>query len=380
MRLSKTRKLAGGATVGLILGGLLGLSGLAGCAANEEQPAGGGTGNSAGSAGAGLTGELNGAGASSQSAAQEAWRGGFAAIEAGVNVNYDPVGSGDGRTQFTAGGLGFVGTDAPFKADEAKGGHGSCAADSPLVEVPVYISPIAVAFNLDGVTELNLAPNVIAHIFTGGITNWNDPAIKADNPDVDLPDLPISPVHRSDKSGTTGNFTDYLTATAPEAWTAGETEEWPESGGEGAEKTQGMVQALTAGKGSIGYVDAGQAQDLSWASIKVGDQWVKPSAEGAAKAVAESELESGRGEGDVVYSLNRTTEAAGAYPLILVSYLAACEKYSDPKTAELVSAYLKYVVSEEGQKAAAENAGSAPLTSEADLTAKVNAAVARIGS
>ncbi|MDR2378208.1 MAG: phosphate ABC transporter substrate-binding protein PstS [Bifidobacteriaceae bacterium] len=353
---------------------------LAGCAANEEQPSGEITPNSSGPAQAQLQGELNGAGASSQSAAQEAWRAGFVALQNGVTVNYDPVGSGDGRKQFTAGGIGFVGTDAPFSVEDAGGGHGSCAADSSLVEVPVYISPIAVAFNLEGIDSLNLAPNVIADIFTGKIANWNDAAIAADNPGVELPDLKISPVHRSDVSGTTGNFTDYLAATAPEAWTAGETEEWPQAGGEGAEKTQGMVQALTAGKGSIGYVDAGQARDLGWAAIKVGDEWAKPTAEGAAKAVAVSSLESGRGEGDVVYELNRATDAAGAYPLILVSYLAACEKYEDANTAELVSAYLKYVTSDEGQQAAAANAGSAPLTADAELSAKVSAAVERIGS
>ncbi|MDR1188815.1 MAG: phosphate ABC transporter substrate-binding protein PstS [Bifidobacteriaceae bacterium] len=377
MRLGKMKTVAVAATAA---GAVVAL--LAGCAANEDANANPNTGasNDAGTTGEQLSGELNGAGASSQSAAQEAWKGGFVALQSQVTVNYDPVGSGDGRSQFTAGGLGFVGTDAPFKADEAKGGQASCAADSPLVEVPVYISPIVVAFNLEGVQSLNLAPKVIAGIFTGKITNWNDPAIAADNPGVTLPDLKISPVHRSDKSGTTGNFTDYLAATASDTWTAGETEEWPEAGGEGAEKTQGMVAALTAGKGAIGYVDAGQAGALSWASIKVGTDWVKASADGAAKAVAESTLEAGRGEGDVVYELNRTTEAAGAYPLILVSYLAACEKYQDAETAKLVSAYFKYVTSDEGQQAAAANAGSAPLTAEEGLSAKVSAAVERIGS
>ncbi|MDR3107404.1 MAG: phosphate ABC transporter substrate-binding protein PstS [Bifidobacteriaceae bacterium] len=375
MKLGKTNRAAATAAATVAITAVL-----AGCAANEGQPSGGGSNSDRGTVDEQLKGELNGAGASSQSAAQEAWKAGFIALQSGVTVNYDPVGSGDGRKQFSAGGLGFVGTDAPFSADEAKGGQGSCAAGSPIVEVPVYISPIAVAFNLEGIDSLNLAPKVIAEIFTGKITNWNDPAIAADNPGVTLPDLKISPVHRSDKSGTTGNFTDYLAATAPEAWTAGETEEWPEAGGEGAEKTQGMVEALSAGKGAIGYVDAGQAQNLSKASIKVGQEWARPTAEGAAKAVAESKLEEGRGEGDVVYELNRTAEAAGAYPLLLVSYLAACEKYEKADQAKLVAAYFKYVTSADGQRAAAANSGSAPLTAEADLSAKVGAAVERIGS
>ncbi|MDR0627041.1 MAG: phosphate ABC transporter substrate-binding protein PstS [Bifidobacteriaceae bacterium] len=376
MRLGKIKQVALWATAGLVV------AALAGCAANEAaEGAAGASKSSDGTNDEQLSGQLNGAGASSQSAAQEAWKAGFISLQSDVTVNYDPVGSGTGREQFTAGGLGFVGTDAPFSADEASGGgQASCAADSPLVEVPVYISPIVVAFNLDGIDELKLAPAVIADIFTGKITNWNDPAIAADNSGVELPDLKISPVHRSDKSGTTGNFTDYLAATAPDNWTAGETEEWPAEGGEGAEKTQGMVEALTAGNGAIGYVDAGQAASLSWASIKVGTEWVAASAEGAAKAVAESSLEEGRGEGDVVYELNRTTDAAGAYPLILVSYLAACEKYEDAETGKLVAAYFKYVTSDDGQQAAAANAGSAPLTAEEGLSAKVSAAVARIGA
>ncbi|MDR2381212.1 MAG: phosphate ABC transporter substrate-binding protein PstS [Bifidobacteriaceae bacterium] len=360
----------------------IGLAALGGCAANEgetnesDQPATGATSNNE----VKLTGELNGAGASSQSAAQEAWKAGFVGLQSDVTVNYDPVGSGSGREQFVAGGIGFVGTDAPFSVEEASGTIGSCAAGSGIIEIPVYISPIVVAFNLEGIDTLNLAAATIADIFTGQITNWNDPAIKADNPDVTLPDLKISPVHRSDKSGTTGNFTDYLAANAPAAWTAGESEEWPLEGGEGAEKTQGMVEALIAGNGTVGYVDAGQAQALSWASIKVGSEWVEPSAGGAAKAVAESTLEEGRGDGDVVYVLNRTTEVAGAYPLLLVSYLAACQKYDDANQAALVVAYLEYVTSEAGQQAAAQNAGSAPITAEAGLIAKVSAAVELIGS
>jgi phosphate transport system substrate-binding protein len=375
-------KRTGKKTVAVVAAAGLGLAALAGCAANETPAGPDQTASQSGSSPEAprLTGELNGAGASSQSAAQEAWKAAFVGLQPDVTVNYDPVGSGSGREQFTAGGLGFVGTDAPFGVEEAAGPLGSCAADSGLVEVPVYISPIVVAFNLEGVEALNLAPATIADIFTGKVANWNAPAIAADNPGVTLPDLKISPVHRSDKSGTTGNFTDYLAATAPEAWAFGETEEWPVEGGEGAEKTQGMVEALTAGNGSVGYVDAGQAQSLSRASIKVGAQWVAASPEGAAKAVAESTLEAGRSEADVVYELNRTAEAAGAYPLILVSYLAACEKYADAATGELAAAYFAYVTSEAGQAAAAANAGSAPITSEAGLSQKVSAAVARIGS
>jgi phosphate transport system substrate-binding protein len=371
MKLRTGRKAAALAVTLAMAGG-----GLAACAANEQDN----NNTSSGPAGARLEGTINGGGASSQSAAQEAWRGGFVTLQPDVTVNYDPVGSGAGREQFAEGGLSFVGSDAPFSAEEAAGGLGACSDGSDLVEVPVYISPIVVGFNLEGVDQLNLAPATIADIFLGKIAKWNDAAIKADNPDAALPDLAITPVHRSDKSGTTGNFTEYLEAVAPKAWPHEASEEWPVSGGEAAEKTQGVVATVAATPGAVGYIDAGQAGDLGWASIKVGGVWVKPSADGAAKAVSESTLETGRAASDVVYELNRTTEAEGAYPLLLVSYLVACQKYDDPKTAELVAAYASYVTSEDGQSAAAKNSGSAPLTSQESLSQKVSAAVGAIGS
>ncbi|MDR1441024.1 MAG: phosphate ABC transporter substrate-binding protein PstS [Bifidobacteriaceae bacterium] len=352
------------------------LAALAGCAANEETP---GDGKGSGSPAAKLSGTIDGAGASSQSAAQEAWRGGFAKLQSDVVINYDPTGSGTGREQFTEGGVAFVGTDAPFSLDDVAAGFGSCADGSGLVEVPVYISPIVVAFNLDGITELNLAPKTIADIFLGKIAKWNDPAITADNPGVNLPDTNVAAVHRADKSGTTENFTDWLAANAKDAWPHEPAEEWPVSGGEAAEKTQGVVATVTSTPGAVGYVDAGQASGLGWAAIKVGGAWVSASPEGAAKAVGESSLQEGRADTDVVYDLNRTTEAAGAYPLILVSYLGACEKYKDAEQGKLVAGYFQYVTSEDGQAAAAANAGSAPLTSEEGLSAKVSSAVASIG-
>ena len=125
-------------------------------------------------------------------------------------MNYDPVGSGTGRENFISGAFAFAGSDSALSTDEGEldAANERCGGD--VVEVPAYISPIAVIFNLPGVDELNLKPETIAMIFDGKITKWNDEAIAADNPDADLPDTAITPVHRSDDSGTTGNFTDYL--------------------------------------------------------------------------------------------------------------------------------------------------------------------------
>ena len=193
------------------------------------------------------------------------------------------------------------------------------------------------------------------------IKTWDDAAIKADNPDAKLPSTTIAPVHRSDESGTTKNFTDYLEKAGDGAWKYPADKVWPIKSGEGANQTSGMISAVSGGKGTIGYADLSQVGDLKSASIKVGDAWTPPSAEGAAKAVEASPLDETRPEGDMAVKIDRTTTAAGAYPLMLTSYLIACPTYDDKAKADLVKAFLTYVISEEGQQEAADNAGSAPI-------------------
>ncbi|WP_313355899.1 phosphate ABC transporter substrate-binding protein PstS [Microbacterium sp.] len=338
---------------------------LAGCAANEA-PAG----DSA--AASELEGTLKATGASSQGSAQEAWVAAFQTANSGVTINYEPTGSGTGRENFIAGASDFIGSDRAFKLDEFGDGFKTCASEN-IVEVPLYISPVAVAFNLEGVDELNLDAKTIAGIFAGTITNWNDPAIAAQNAGVKLPDLAISPVHRSDDSGTTETFTAYLNATAPDVWADEADGVWPLQGGEAAQGTSGVVQAIKAGNGAIGYADASQTQELGQVKVGVEGEYVAYSAEAAAALVEASPLEEGRGDADLVFDVDPAAAPAGAYPIALVSYLIACEQYEDENTAALVKAYFEYVASEDGQKAAADNAGSAPISD--GLREKVLAAI-----
>src|SRR5690606_18811873 len=145
----------------------------------------------------------------------------------------DPAGSGAGRDTFMAGGAAFAGSDRAFKDEEiAAGRFARCVPESGIVEIPAYISPIAVIFNLDGIDSLDLDAATIAAIFAGGITEWDDPAIAEQNPGVTLPDLAITAVHRADDSGTTENFTEYLAAAAPEVWTFEPDGVWPLESGE----------------------------------------------------------------------------------------------------------------------------------------------------
>ncbi|WP_425483387.1 phosphate ABC transporter substrate-binding protein PstS [Isoptericola sediminis] len=307
----------------------------------------------------GLSGTLSGGGASSQEAAMNAWRAGFQQANPDATVNYDPVGSGGGRTGFGDGSYKFAGSDAALDDEELAAAEAQCG-EGGVIEFPGYVSPVAVAFNLEGVDSLNMGPETIANIFLGEITSWDDEAIAADNPDADLPSTPITVVHRSDESGTTENFEEYLYTVAPDIWTAEPSGVWPVDGQESAQGTSGVVGAAQAGEGTITYADASQVGDLGTVAVGVGGDFVEYSAEAAAEVVAQSPRTEGTSE--YVYTIDLDRDIAGTYPIVLVSYSLACTTYDDEETAELVKGFLGYVASEEGQQAASDAAGSAPLS------------------
>ncbi|WP_375401227.1 phosphate ABC transporter substrate-binding protein PstS [uncultured Amnibacterium sp.] len=351
---------------------------LTSCASNEPAAPSASAGSSAGasSAAATLNGTLNGVGSSAQSNAQTAWAKGFQTTNSGVTVNYNPSGSGAGRTAFEGGGAQFAGSDSALPSTELSGDFKLCKSGTKGIDIPVYISPVALVYNLAGVTTLNLDASTLAKIFSGKITKWNDSAIVALNKDAKLPSTAITPVYRSDKSGTTANFTDYLHQAAASDWTPESADVFPYKTGEGAAKGSGVVAAVTAGKGTIGYVDNSSAGTLSVAKIKVGSTYVAPSAEVASKTAETSPLDTTHTGNDVVVKINRTTTDSGEYPITLVSYLIACQTYTDATTGALVSAYAQYLTSTDGQQAAADTAKSAPMTGA--LLAKAEAAAKTI--
>jgi phosphate transport system substrate-binding protein len=344
---------------------LAGAFALSSCAANET-----GTGDETGST---LSGTLVGAGSSAQGSAQEAWIAAFQTANPEVDVTYDPTGSGAGRETFLAGGSDWAGSDSALNDDEFAGTFAGCAEGATAYDLPTYISPIAVIFNIDGVDELNLDAATLAGIFKGDITSWDDPAIAALNEGVTLPAATITAVHRSDDSGTTKNFTDYLNKVAPEVWDQKAGDPFPYQAGEAAQGTSGVVDAVTNGTNTIGYADASKAGDLGIAKIKVGDEFVAYTAQAAAAVVADSPLVEGRDANDIAFALDRTTTDPSHYPLVLVSYSIVCSEYADAAKGELVKAYIGYITSAEGQQVAADAAGAAPLSQ--DLSAKVAAAL-----
>jgi phosphate transport system substrate-binding protein len=338
----------------------IGTLALTACGSDNATQTGSGSETSA-AAGA-ASGTLTGIGSSAQNAAMTAWIDGFQTANPEAQVQYSPDGSGAGREAFTAGGADFAGSDAYLDDEEYEASKEVCGPEGAF-HVPAYISPIAVAFNLPGVETVNMDGETIAKVFTGEITTWNDPAIADQNPDAELPDTPITVVHRNDESGTTENFQEYLAAAAPEVWTAEVSGNWPSQwAAENNKGTAGVVSSTSSTEGAITYADASAIGDLGTVSVGVGEEYVPYSSEAAAKAVEASTPVEGRAEYDMAMDLERDTTESGAYPIVLVSYEIFCPQYDSQETADLVKAFGEYMVSEEGQQAAADSAGSAPLS------------------
>lgn len=300
-----------------------------------------------------------------------AWVEGLKAVQPGLTVQYNPTGSGAGRTQFLAGSVNFAGSDASLKADEWEKSKSICGTDGAF-SVPAYISPIAVAYNLPSVKQnINMDADTIAKVFAGKITTWNDAAIAALNPGVTLPATKITVVHRADDSGTTQNFTDYLHAAAASTWTDASAQAWPKqlTGQESAQQTTGVVSLTQSTEGAITYADASAVGTLGTVAVKVGNDFVKYSPDAAAKAVATAKKVGGQAPQDMGLKIDRTSTTAGTYPIVLVSYHIFCSTYKDKATADAAKAFGSYALSADGQQAAAKAAGSAPITGDTEQQA-----------
>ena len=327
-----------------------------------------------------ISGDFAGAGASSQSAAVDAWVAGFQGSNPDAKIAYNPSGSGAGVSTFLTGATAWAGSDKALADDEIEQSKEVCASGTAF-DVPVYVSPIAVVFNLKGVSDegkhINMDAQTIAKIFDGKITKWNDEAIKSQNPNLNLPDTAITVVHRSDKSGTTQNFVSYFKDVAPDAWGYDLSENWPNEVGQGAKGTSGVISTVKQADGTIGYADFSQVGTLGTVAVKVGSKYTEISAEAGSKVVEDSQIDSAvNGDNRVVIKLNHNTEADGAYPIVLVSYDIVCPAYKDAKTAQFAKSWLTYVTSSEGQKASQQAAGTAPLPSS--LTKKISASIEAI--
>jgi phosphate transport system substrate-binding protein len=322
---------------------------------SSSAPAGGSSSSSAS-----LSGTLNASGSTFQLTFQQEAIAAFKSVQPSITVNYGGGGSGKGRTDLAGGTVNFAGSDSPIPAKEASGFTGKT-----ILYFPVIIGPITMSYNLSGVSNLKLSPATIAGIFSGKIKTWNDPAIKADNSGASLPSTPITLAVRSDSSGTTQNFTEFLVDSAPSAWTLGSssTIKWPSSA-RAASGNPGVAQVVKSTPGAIGYVDyaTAKASGLSFASIKNKDgSFIAPSSASATAAASSVTPKS-----DLTFAAVWQGGAA-AYPITYQSWDLVNAKQPNANDAAMLKAYLTYLLGD-GQKLLSQ-IGLAPLPSSLDQQA-----------
>jgi phosphate transport system substrate-binding protein len=308
--------------------------------------AGGGTATTSGATttGGGATttikasGTIQGSGSTLQKPYQDEAISEFTKANSGATITYGGGGSGKGRTDLKSKVVNFAGSDSPY-ADADK-------PPDPIQYYPILFSPITVSYNLKGVDKLQLSPDTIAKIFSRQVKAWNDPAIAADNPGVTLPATAITVAHRSDGSGTTQNFTEYLVKAAPSTWTlkSGSTIEWP-ADTQAGNGNPGVAQIIGQTDGGIGYVDLSDAvaSKLNFAAVKNSSgSYIVPSAESATAAADGIDVKP-----DLTFSSTNTTAPQG-YPITAPSWVIVYQT-QDASTGPLVKAYLSYMVGA-GQK------------------------------
>src|SRR3954470_2029548 len=268
----------------------------------------------------------------------------------GVKINYQSIGSGGGIRQFTEGTVDFGASDGPMNESQIQAVNGN------LLHVPTVLGAVAVTYNLPslGETQLKFDGNLLVDIFMGRVTNWNDPKIAALNPGVKLPDLDLIVVHRSDGSGTTYIFTDYLNKFSRE-WKDkvgyATSVNWPV--GLGGKGNEGVTQQVKQTEGAIGYVELIYAlsNGLGHGDIKnSAGKFVTPSLASVTAAAASAKLAK---DTDFRVSI---TNAPGesAYPISSFTWLLVRKDNKDAAKGKLIRDFLTWMVTPEAQKMAAE--------------------------
>lgn len=289
---------------------------------------------------------LTGAGASFPAPLYQNW-----AIEVNkeipeLQVNYQSVGSGAGVEQFSAKTVDFGASDVAMTDDEM------AAVDRGTILLPMTAGSIVFAYNLPGVEGLQLPRDVYTNIALGNITNWSDPAIAEANPDLDLPDLPITFVHRSDGSGTTGVLTKHLSAISPDFESQigeGKTVEWPKTGSFiGAKGNEGITAQIQQTEGAMGYIEYGYAKQngIPVAALEnASGNFIVPTDESASATLGAVELP------DNLRAFITDPEGDESYPIVTYTWMMAYEQYDDPALAKAMEVWIEYGLNQ-GQEVA----------------------------
>jgi phosphate transport system substrate-binding protein len=296
---------------------------------------------------------INAAGATFPYPIYNKWFTEYAALHPGVHINYQSIGSGGGIKQASEGTVDFGASDGPMNDQQL------ADAKIKLMHIPTVLGAVVPVYNIPGATSLNFSPEVIAGVYLGKITKWNDPRIAKDNPGVNLPEKPILPVYRSDGSGTTYIFTDYLSKISPE-WQSGSGKgtsvKWPTGiGQKGNEGVAGMVRQAPF---SIGYVELIYAlqNKMEYGTVKNADgKFIKatPDAVTAAAAAAAKTMPA-----DYRVSITNA-HGAESYPISSFTWLLIPTHFADPAKGKAVADFLVWMLDNgEGE---ASGMGYAPL-------------------
>lgn len=296
----------------------------------------------------------------------------------GKSLDYNGNGSGAGITEFVGKQTDFAGSDSPLSAAKGEVASAKARCDgADAWNLPVVFGPIAVSYNLKGVDNVVLDGPVLGKIFTGAITSWDDPAIKALNPSASLPSTKVTVIFRSEESGTSDNFQQYLQAASDGAWTKGAGKSFVGGVGEGAKGNDGTAAAVKATDGAVTYNEwaFAKAQKLQMASVKTsaGGDAVQISTDSVGKTIAGAKVK-GTGN-DLVLDTSSFYKPTvqGAYPIVLATYEVVCSKYTDAEKGKAVKAFLQVAIGA-GQKGLDAN-GYIPVPDsfKAKLTTAVNA-------
>lgn len=295
------------------------------------------------------SGTLNAAGSTAQQNAISQFTKDYQTKCSGTTVNYNGNGSGAGVTSFIQKQADFAGSDYALSTTQAGQvkSEGRCGSGT-AVDIPAVAGAIAVVYNVPGVTtSLNLSAKNLAAIYDGTITTWNDAAIAKDNPGVTLPSTKIQPFYRSDTSGTSYNFSNYLNNLGG---FAAANKQFPAKAGQGVAKSSGVAAKVKATSGGIGYVEYSYAtQDsLTYANVSnAAGSFIKLTQDNAANFIAQAKVEQS-GE-DTKLAFNYQYSSASAYPATLVTYEIACGTGNDSSKLPLIKGFLGYIVSSTAQ-------------------------------
>ncbi len=336
---------------------------LAGCGSDQNAPQGGGNPALGGVQVECGTKPVSAEGSSAQKNAMDVFARDYGQKCQGQQLNYTKSGSGKGVAAFTAGQIDFGGSDSPLSEEK---GEVAKAAErcqgNPAWNLPMVFGPVAISYNLPGVTDLTLNADVIGKIYQGKIKKWDDPAIKALNPNAQLPAKDIVPFFRSDESGTTENFQKYLATATGGAWTGkGKQFQGGPGIGQGRDGSDQVAQSVKATEGSVTYVEWSFPKNLGLGIAKIdsGAGPVELTTANVGKAIEDAEI---KGEGnDLRVNLDSIygNKAAGVYPIVLNTYEIVCSKGYDAETAKAVKAFLTVAANANPQEL--EKAGYVPL-------------------